>query len=379
MDLKRKTFAGGWELKDETRGEVTASVASLDTPDRDGDLFARGAFRPSPVALSFWGHDTVTADAPPVGAGTISEQDGRAVFEGRFFLNTTRAREAYETLKGMGEGARWSFGFPRGTAETRDPTPAERRQGARRVYTAVFPIEASPVLVPAGHGTGTLALRSLDTEAAVRAAGVKTLKSVMAEREISHQEVADALEVDVPTVRKILTGQAPFPDLSDFLSRKETTERPTRDPEEIEASLKRLRSAFTTEYGPVSDRRGHHELRRKAEQVAAWAADRLGVPTPVVKVFEPGDAGPWGGCFMASDPGVIWLRSDQAGVHLTRAAIHETVHHALHHRGLDYRDEDVVAHRTETLLKTLSLENSPQWQMQQMQRRMASFGEPWTY
>jgi transcriptional regulator with XRE-family HTH domain len=158
--LEVKGF-GPFEIKDESRGEVRAVVASMDTPDRDGDVLLSGALRPgNRVKLSGWGHDVVLANAPPVGVGTMVEEDGKAVFEGRFFLSSQRGADAFATVKELGEDGEWSYGFRRAEAKTADLTEEWRERGATRLYSEINPIEASPVFLPAGFGTQTLSVKA---------------------------------------------------------------------------------------------------------------------------------------------------------------------------------------------------------------------------
>ena len=159
-DLEVKGF-GPFEIKDEARGEVRAVVASMDTPDRDGDVLLSGSIRPgNRVKLSGWGHDVVLANAPPVGVGTITEEGGKAIFEGRFFTSTARGADAFNTVKELGGDGEWSYGFRRAEAKTADLTEEWREKGARRLYSEVNPVEASPVFMPAGFGTQTLSVKA---------------------------------------------------------------------------------------------------------------------------------------------------------------------------------------------------------------------------
>lgn len=154
-----KAFAG-FEIKDADRGEVEAIIATLGVVDRDGDVIRKGAIPHGvPVAMSGWGHDAVFGSRP-VGKGTIVIDGNRAIFKGRVFLNTAAGRETFEVLKEMGRDQEWSWGFH--VAGDESPTEAERKQGARRALTKTAPFEVSPVIIGAGIGTGTVAVKQAD-------------------------------------------------------------------------------------------------------------------------------------------------------------------------------------------------------------------------
>lgn len=161
-ELEMKSF-GSFEIKDEERGEVMAIVATLEVVDKDGDVILPGAIPMggAKVKLSGYGHDVITQDAPPVGLGTISEEGGKAVFNGRFFMSTVRGREAFMTVKELGTDGQWSFGFPTRSIKTRKMTDEWREAGARRLIAEMQPIEASPVFIGAGEGTMTLHVKSV--------------------------------------------------------------------------------------------------------------------------------------------------------------------------------------------------------------------------
>ena len=163
-ELEVKSF-GALEIKDAEQGEVTAVVATLNVVDKDGDVILPGAIPTggSKVKLSGYAHDVILGGAAPVGKGTITEEDGKAVFRGKFFMSTERGREAFHTVKELGTDSEWSFGFPKGvkTAELSDEW---KQKGAKRMIAGMRPIEASPVIVGAGVGTGTVGVKAAEPE-----------------------------------------------------------------------------------------------------------------------------------------------------------------------------------------------------------------------
>lgn len=154
---------GPLEIKDESRGEVEAEVASLDVVDFDRDVIrsksipAAGAR----VKLSFYGHAAAFGDAP-VGKGVIKAVNGKAVLQAKYFLSTTRGREAFETVKELGADGEWSVGFH--VEQASDPDETWTKQGARRMLDKIDLFEVSPVLRGASPHTRTLAVKSADAE-----------------------------------------------------------------------------------------------------------------------------------------------------------------------------------------------------------------------
>lgn len=159
MELELKTF-GPLEIKNEDLGEVEAVVATLGVVDKDRDVILPGAIpNGSKVKLSGYGHDVIKQDAPPVGKGVIAVEGNKAVFRGKFFMSTLRGREAFATVKELGSDGEWSFGFL--DVRTGDLTDDWQQKGARRVISKLRPVEASPVFIGAGVGTGTTAVKEL--------------------------------------------------------------------------------------------------------------------------------------------------------------------------------------------------------------------------
>lgn len=160
--LDVKSF-GPLELKDAEQGEVTAVVATLGVVDKDGDVILPGAVAAggAKVKVSGYNHDIVLDGAAPVGKGTITEIGDKLMFQGKFFLSTTRGREAFHMVKEMGADGEWSFGFPR-QVKTAELTEEWKAKGARRLIAGLRPIEASPVITGAGVGTQTLTAKAAD-------------------------------------------------------------------------------------------------------------------------------------------------------------------------------------------------------------------------
>jgi phage head maturation protease len=155
-DLAIKTF-GALEIKDAEKGEVEAIVATLNTVDRDREVILPGAIPDgSKVKLSAYGHGSMFGEMP-VGKGALHVEKDKAVFRGKFFLSTSRGADAFRTLKELGTDQEWSFGFRVISAE--NATEDWAKQGAFRVLKKLEPFEVSPVLMGAGIGTRTVAMK----------------------------------------------------------------------------------------------------------------------------------------------------------------------------------------------------------------------------
>jgi hypothetical protein len=164
-DLEMKSF-GPFEIKDQDKGEVVAIVATLGVVDKDGDVILPGAFGSGArVKLSGYGHDVITEGKAPVGKGIITEDGDKAIFKGQFFMSTQRGREAFLTTKELGTEGEWSFGFPK-NVKAGDLSDDWKAKGAKRVIAGLTAIEASPVFVGAGWGTGTLSAKAAEDVAA---------------------------------------------------------------------------------------------------------------------------------------------------------------------------------------------------------------------
>lgn len=151
--MNRKSFQPS-DLKLSESGTFEAAFAQFNIVDHDGDVTLPGAFPAKEVPMSAFNHSSWDG-APPVGKGMISERGEWAVFTGEFFMNTTHGRDAYETLKGLGPLAEFSYGF-----SILDSSP-DTRDGKRvRVLKALDPFEVSHVLRGAGPTTHLMSIKS---------------------------------------------------------------------------------------------------------------------------------------------------------------------------------------------------------------------------
>jgi hypothetical protein len=172
---QRKTF----ELKEiSPAGELTAVIATLDVKDRDRDVTRRGFFgtQPTPIVGS---HDW---DDIMLGKGQVSDADGRqAILEGRLNLDDPAGKALHSKLRFDLQNPppliEWSYAFEilEGGTSTGIFEGAEVRflQPRADGSPGVRLFEASPVLVGAGVGTGTLTVKGLKRALAVHHTGTE--------------------------------------------------------------------------------------------------------------------------------------------------------------------------------------------------------------
>jgi len=171
--MDKKTYmAADLEVKDADQGLVQAEFATLNVIDLDGDVTLPGAFGDQRVKLAAWGHNWGDL---PVGKGGISEQGEKAVFDGKFFLDTTAGLEHFKTVKNLGALQEWSYGFEvkqavrRGQPEF-DAALAEGYNGPKpanveRILQKMKVFEVSPVMRGAGINTRTRVVKDADDQA----------------------------------------------------------------------------------------------------------------------------------------------------------------------------------------------------------------------
>ena len=154
--MATKSVLSGVEIKAGSKGEVTAVFSTFNVIDKDGDVTLPGAFTEGEeVALSDYGHSIWKGDRP-VGNGRIRTTRSEAILEGQFFLNTTAGREAFETVKAMGERQEWSYGFDVLHAPESGDFGGRKANFLKKLKVH----EVSPVFQGAGIRTRTLAVKA---------------------------------------------------------------------------------------------------------------------------------------------------------------------------------------------------------------------------
>ena len=131
-------------------GSVQAVFSTFDVVDSDNDVVLATAFTDGQPVPMTWAHQWTM----PVGKGIVRVMPDAAMFDGAFFLETDAGAEAYKTTKSMGVLQEWSWGF-----RVIDAAFEQRDQQLIRVIKAAQVFEVSPVLVGAGVGTYTAAIK----------------------------------------------------------------------------------------------------------------------------------------------------------------------------------------------------------------------------
>ena len=146
------------ELKEETEGKVSAVFSVFNSLDSDGDIVLPGSiksgFKSGSVPM-VWAHKWDM----PIGKGTIKSDEGKATFEGEFFMDTESGKEAYNIVKNMADMQQWSFGYRVNDAERGKIGEGDEEKDARFLKDLTV-FEVSPVLVGANQETYTLAIKS---------------------------------------------------------------------------------------------------------------------------------------------------------------------------------------------------------------------------
>jgi HK97 family phage prohead protease len=144
----------GLKITDATKGEVEAVFATLNVKDSDGDVTLKGAFEDgAEVRISAYNHKSWEG-ALPVGKGTITESGDTAVLKGQFFLDTAAGADTFAVVKQMGDLQEWSYGY-----DVVDSEKGTKDGESVRLLKGLKVHEVSPVILGAGVGTETLAVK----------------------------------------------------------------------------------------------------------------------------------------------------------------------------------------------------------------------------
>lgn len=158
--MEKKVFRPTIELKetDEEQGSFRAVFSTFNVPDLDGDVTLPGAFEEGQkVRIAYWGHRWHDL---PVGRGVIGSDGEKAWVDGKFFLDTQAGLETYKTVKNLAELQEWSYGF-----DIEESENAVFEGQDVRILKKMKVHEVSPVLLGAGIGTMTTAIKGVDAPA----------------------------------------------------------------------------------------------------------------------------------------------------------------------------------------------------------------------
>lgn len=135
---------------DGSEGAIEAVFSTFGVVDRGGDIVERGAIADAQAVPMVWSHNWEKI----IGKGTTRIEPDRAVFTGHLFLDTDAGKDAYQTMKSMGDLMQYSWGF-----RVLDADFVERDEEFVRIIKRTELFEVSPVLVGEGMGTHTLSLK----------------------------------------------------------------------------------------------------------------------------------------------------------------------------------------------------------------------------
>jgi prohead serine protease len=204
-----KTFFG--ELKTDGAGALVATFSRFAVVDHDGDVTLKSAIEDgAEVVLGSYNHSSVSGSALPIGKGVIRNDGTRAQIVADIF-DTPAARAEYQTIKGLGDLAEYSYSF-RVLEQSTDADELSDYPGARRILKALDVIEACAVIRGAGIGTGTdsakrgtLTLADLGFTPEFLNETARTLRE--SARALGHFTLAD-LDMDEDFIESLRTAQA---------------------------------------------------------------------------------------------------------------------------------------------------------------------------
>lgn len=175
--MSRTKALTGLKITDADKGLVTAVFATFGVKDHDGDVTLPGAYVDgAEVRMSAWNHGS-WQDALPVGKAVIRQDDEKAWFEGEYFLKTQAGREHFEVAKGLAELQEYSYGYDILEAE-----PGVHEGESVQFLKRMKVHEVSQVLLGAGIGTRTLAVKGRDMKFSDHAESVVTDVDALIER-----------------------------------------------------------------------------------------------------------------------------------------------------------------------------------------------------
>tara|TARA_Y100000593_G_scaffold86112_1_gene164251 strand:+ start:6826 stop:7620 length:795 start_codon:yes stop_codon:yes gene_type:complete len=148
---------------DEVEGKVQAVFSNFNEVDSDGDVVMpnsiKSGYGERGVAM-VWAHDWKDV----IGRGQIVQDDKRAVFKGQFIMDTERGRDAFNTVKAMGDLQQWSFGYEVLDSENGMFKKDNNEEIEVRFLKDVKVWEVSPVLVGANQNTYTMSVKGDEQE-----------------------------------------------------------------------------------------------------------------------------------------------------------------------------------------------------------------------
>lgn len=295
--MKTKTISR-LEVKSGAEGIVVARFATLGVVDLDGDIVLPGAIGTQDCKVSSYGHGSWSGSLPP-GIGRTYERGDEALAELSFFMDTQHGRDHFETIKGLGDLAEYSFGFD--ILESADPTPEQAAAGAKRVLKRLKVFEVSPVLRGAGIGTGTVLVKTCTS------CGTDVKPEEIA------SEVAKARKAALRADR-LVRGHGPILGDPDFFAQS--------DPAAADLARFAVKVAHGLALLPG--------LGRMTAPDVCWFPSAVKAPGRTLGYVVP-------------RRNVVWLALDLRGRELVSVALHEVRHLAQDARGLKFTEPEAEA------------------------------------
>ncbi len=111
LQLKRKNLEVSFK-EDGPEGTITATFATLNVVDHDGDIIRKGAGDKKQVNLGLYNH--VLASPTPAGVGDTYEKGNKLKMDGEYFLDLWAGEQTFRYIKHMKDRNRpveWSFAY----------------------------------------------------------------------------------------------------------------------------------------------------------------------------------------------------------------------------------------------------------------------------
>lgn len=154
--MDRKEFPGPFEIKAADRGEVRAIISVFNVVDSHGHVTLPGSFPEGKEVDILWQHDRWVL---PVGQGIISQDEKNAYLDGRFFIDTTKGKDAFIVVKENGQRRQWSYAYD--IEKSHEGKFGEDDDREVLFFDKIDVFEASPVLVGSNTRTRTLDVKDV--------------------------------------------------------------------------------------------------------------------------------------------------------------------------------------------------------------------------
>lgn len=202
---QRKSFSVELKSIDEApEGSFKAVFSRFGVVDHDGDVTLPGAFQKGQkVPIAGVGHNW---DTPVIGVGIIDSDSEKAWVDGLFNLKTQGGREHYESVKFSHEhGVKQEYSYAYDVVKKGRDDDLKDWPGANRILEKLDPKEISPVMMGAGIGTGTLAVKAKRVNPLTEDEKKKLVTEAAEKKEQSHEDTRNAVSSEIRKQAQIET------------------------------------------------------------------------------------------------------------------------------------------------------------------------------